>query len=119
MTTGFRTVHSPINERDFLPIAKLDPARYPPGTERHCASFAISLFSTHEGILRKFAYIRSTNPNIEKDVGTHVAGGDIDETDGVITKPSRHSGHFSLYEAEGSSLVAKFSIVEGQANDGD
>ena len=110
--TGYRLVHNPITEQDFLPIAKTHPARFPPGTDRYCWSFSISLFITGEAIRRKFQYVVSTNRNIAKDVGTHIAEGEITEADGLSTPPTSRSGHISLFESEDAQLNSKFMIVE-------
>lgn len=110
--SAYRLVHDPIRDGDFLPIAKTNPARFPPGSDRHCFSFAISLFVTAAAIRRKFQYVVSTNPNVGKDVGTHIAEGEVSETDGLCTRPTESSGHVALFEAEDVQLSSKFSIKE-------
>lgn len=112
-TTVFRFVHADLDdERNFLPVAKLWPARR---LKNHqlCKSLALSVFTSEEAAVRFF---QAASPRIQKTVGTHLAQGDIGQEDGRMTPPERN-GHMSLYEADGVEIVDRFSIVTELVNE--
>lgn len=75
-----------------------------------CSGYAVSLYTTLENAVNRFDELREDTKNIYQRLGTHVAQGDLDENDGVMTKPDQ-KGHFDLHEFETAKLNAKFAIV--------
>lgn len=107
---AFRLVNSPIQcPRDFLPVAVLTPSRQFTG-RRRCTSWALSFFESVETAETLFRAYQRTNPQFHKTVGTHIAAGNLQRQDGLITPPDG-TGHFSLFENAETDFTDRFEIV--------
>ncbi|HRJ42001.1 MAG: hypothetical protein KJZ86_18005 [Caldilineaceae bacterium] len=100
---------------NFLPALKISPRRvnspsFASDTAR-CLGYAFSLFDTLENARQRYRQISRFNRNFHKILGTHIARGQIESSEGLASPPDRH-GHISLHEAESVDLVAKFRVVE-------
>ena len=108
---AFRFVHSDLNhQNNNLPTAMIDPSVYPPGHSMHCHSWALSLFSSQELAEKKYKKCISARPLVAQRVGTHLASGDIKESDGKIM-PAGASGHFSLFESDSFDFHERFEMI--------
>lgn len=109
---AFRFVKEPIDTApNFLPVCMINPARRYRDDEVRCSAHALSLFSDAAKARKRYAELKRTNKLVYKTIGTHLAQGAIDKTDGLVTQPST-SGHFDLFESVGCDLAGKFSIIE-------
>ena len=100
------------HKNNFLPQLKSDPARFIDADgKRKCNYLSLSMYSKIEGAKERYYQLLSSFPNFNKTAGTHIANGEIDAEDGLITKEGANS-HFELYEFENVQLQNKFSIVE-------
>lgn len=52
------------------------------------------------------------NPKLRDILGTHIAEGRIDPSDGVTTKID-HKGHLTLHESDVADLPSKFTAIAG------
>lgn len=102
---------NPPSSGCFIPIGKLNPAGNANKDDAFCCcSFALSFYDTEENARAAFAKRLQTNPNAWKRIGQFLAVGELLEADGYCSAPSG-TGHFSLHEAEGCELFARFAIV--------
>lgn len=104
---AFRFVFEDINdERNFLPVYKLDETR-PRST---CRGWALSFFESQEKAKDKMKEMSKNKPFISKKLGTHVAEGVLVKVDGVSCTSSE-KGHFDHFEYVEIVLNHKFTIV--------
>jgi hypothetical protein len=111
--TAFRFVFNQIEDhRNFAPAYILKPKRRLARDPHHktCRGYGLSLFDTVENACKFYADFVESSPNFPQTVGTHVAQGQINESDGIVTEPDV-KGHFTLYEFEHTNLYVKFQIV--------
>lgn len=110
-TQAFRFVHSDIaDSRNFTPPAELQPNRTFRGRGL-CLSWALSFFVNAEDAKKRFHALGQKHRNIHKAIGSCLAKGQLRDTDGRHTKPTR-DGHFSLFESASASLASQFTITE-------
>ena len=117
--TAYRWVKLPIEDEDnFLPKLILDrkhnkpPRRNNSDDKTICSDCALSMFDDKDKATKKFNKYPKRTRNL---LGySHVAKGEIAQSDGVITQIS-NSGHFDLFEYENVSLKHKF-IISGELN---
>jgi hypothetical protein len=99
---------------NFLPVLAIKPKRINAPdfvTEQaKCLGYALSLFDTLEDAQRRYQQLSRYNKNFYKTVGTHIASGEIERTDGVAS-PVDDNGHISLHEFAGADLPAKFRVI--------
>lgn len=108
----YRFVHDPMITADFLPVALLPTRpRNDPAGGAGCSEYGLSLFVSAEKAERRYRALISGRPNLVKRLGTHLAVGEIVETDGVVTPESR-DGHVCLHEYEGVDLLGRFTICK-------
>ncbi|HTU93743.1 MAG TPA: hypothetical protein VMF69_26925 [Gemmataceae bacterium] len=107
----FRFVHSVVDERSFVPVAKLDPARQFRNDHAYCSAHALSMFSIQDKAKARYAELLKRHKLIYKTLGTCLAAGNLIPEDGKATSPDG-GGHFDFFEAAGANLCAKFEIVE-------
>lgn len=113
---AFRWVINPIiDDGNFLPnILYWEYSNFPPRVNseddlKRCGNCAISLFTSKEKARKKFNKVsRITGLKLGY---THIAKGDISNA-GIMSKASRTSGHFELFEFEGTDLKSNFVIVD-------
>lgn len=114
-TKAFHWCHDPINsEYNFLPNHLYEKARsHPPRANtlddlRKCSRCAVSFFTSETAARNKF---NGFTKAIREKLGyTHVAEGDITQSDGVASLPSQ-SGHFELFEYTKCDLKDRFTII--------
>lgn len=108
---AFRFVFEDMNHRNnFLPVLLINPKRQLSKNSVRCSGYALSFFSSSERAKNQYLKLRKRNKNIGKRIGTHIAKGFIDETDGVVSEINK-SGHFDLHEFKNVDLKRKFCIV--------
>jgi len=107
---AFRFVFDDIaDSRNFLPPALRQPQRAFRENQK-CISMALSMFEKREDAIKRYNGLKRRHRNIHKAIGTHLAQGEIEKTDGLTTPLAK--GHFSLFEAKDANLAGKFEIVE-------
>ena len=112
---AFRFVFEPNDERavnNFKPVLVIAPQRnLKPDTEAtRCQGYALSLFDTRENAEKRYLKLTKKRKKLRDTLGTHIAAGAIDKTDGVISKID-DSGHLSIHEFATADLAAKFAIT--------
>jgi hypothetical protein len=77
-----------------------------------CAGHALSFFSTLENARKRYLhlYYGRTGQDFVTSVGTHLAQGVIEESDGVASKIDSQ-GHFELHEFVETDLKPKFRWI--------
>ncbi len=97
---------------NFIPVLIIKPSRhlYPDTPAARCQGYALSLFDTKENAEKRYSQLIKKRPALRKSLGTHLAEGFIDSTDGVVSEVD-DNGHFSLHEFVASDLTKKFNIV--------
>jgi hypothetical protein len=102
------------HQNNFLPVLEFKPKRINAqefaSEQAKCLGYALSLFDSLEHAQRRYQQISRYNKNFYKTVGTHVAEGEIESTDGLAS-PVDDNGHISLHEFEGADLPAKFRVI--------
>ncbi|HVA51351.1 MAG TPA: hypothetical protein VNH11_33730 [Pirellulales bacterium] len=92
----FRFVHDLItDERNFIPPAKLNPARKFKDDEERCSAHALSMFISQPQAVSFFTGLKRRYPNIHKVLGANLSAGTLADTDGLATTPDSR-GHFDL-----------------------
>lgn len=107
----FDKIENPLN---FLPVYILDPDRKKFDDKKNKTSsigYALSLYSSKEGGVRKYNKIISDKPKAFLKLGTHIACGIIETTDGINDEANIEE-HFSHFEYENVNLKDKFEIIE-------
>ena len=108
---AFRFVFEDMYHRNnFLPVLLINPKRQLSEDSAKCSGYALSFFSSLEKAKNQYLKLKKRNKAIGKSLGTHIAKGFIDETDGVVSEINK-SGHFDLHEFENVDLKRKFCIV--------
>lgn len=99
------------NVKNYCPPLKLNPKRFLERSDLdQCQALGLSLYSSEEAAKRFFANLLETSPNIRKNIGTHIAKGNITNKDGNITIED-HVAHLDLYEFETVILQSKFTKI--------
>jgi len=88
----------------------INPKRNFPDPSGQCLGYALSLFDSLENAQNRYRDMVKGRPTLRKKLGSHIAEGVIEETDGIISEVNS-AGHFSLHEFEGTNLQQKFEIV--------
>ena len=111
--TAYRWVFEDASDtRNFLPIYAIDSERLAndkAAGKFSCTCWAISFFNSEIQAKEKFDRMLSKNPKIHKKLGTHIAKGYLNATDGISSECD-DIGHFNHFEYEEAQLVPKFSI---------
>lgn len=108
---AFRFVHDEeLQERSFLPVSIMDPARTFRHGKKICTGYSLSLFETLEAAKQKYDVLKRY-PNTSKKIGTKVASGIIRTNLGECSNVN-HEGHFDFFEYQGCNLVDVFTYVE-------
>lgn len=105
----FDVIEHPNN---FLPVAKINPARKFPDDTVCCSAHALSFYETKDAAIKAFSDLLNKFKQARKAVGSHVAKGTITEDDGGVTEID-DKGHFDLFENDGIDWVPRFEIIEG------
>lgn len=108
---SFRFVFEDISHKNnFLPVLIIKPRRKLRNEAEKCSGYALSFFSSIEKAKKRYINLKNACDNIEKTIGTHIALGLINKTDGLVSKINR-VGHFSLHEFKDTDLKKKFHII--------
>jgi hypothetical protein len=103
---AFRFVCDPITNQDFM--TQINLGNLPRRTEEmhdSCKRCGLSMFLTIESAKYKYSVV----PNKSRFQYTHLAKGELIESDGVCSDAT--NGHFTFYEYANSAVWSKFSIV--------
>ncbi|MEZ4991863.1 MAG: hypothetical protein R2824_15690 [Saprospiraceae bacterium] len=105
---AFRWTFEHINDkRNFLPRFLLKP-----DMERNdCRGWGLSFFESRESAIRRLKELVKYRRNLYKKLGTHIASGDLVESDG-ISDQAHTNGHFTHFEYQNADLCGKFNIIE-------
>ncbi len=109
----FRFVFQNINNpQNFLPVYIKKPSRQneKDSPEKSCDGYGLSLFDTLENARKRYDYLIKRYKKFHLDVGTHIAQGQISQSDGVVSEANEH-GHMTLHEYEDTNLSIKFQII--------
>ncbi len=110
-TQAFRFVFEDTNHRNnFLPVLLISPKRQLSKNTEKCSGYALSFFNSLEKARSRYLKLKRVNRNIGKLLGTHIAKGFINETDGLASEADK-CGHFDLYEVENADLKKKFCVI--------
>ena len=105
---AFRWTFDDINnEKNFLPRFLLKPNM----DRNDCRGWGLSFFDTQDSAKKRLKEIVGYRKNLYKKLGTHVATGNLEKTDGISDK-AHNNGHFTHFEYQNVDLSVKFSIVE-------
>ncbi len=108
---AYRWTFSEIsNPQNFLPRALINDNPRIEKSKMKCEGWSLSFYDTEENALNKFNSYRKNKPNIDKKLGTHLAKGILEESDGYCGKVNR-DGHFEFFESINCDLSTKFEII--------
>lgn len=112
-TRAYRFVFQPFGSSSFSPQGVKKPARVDSelDTKNKCSLLALSFFTTQAFAELRFKSLEKSNKKIRKTLGSHIAEGNLDPSDGVQTPPCPRSGHFDLHESGNTVLESKFTVV--------
>lgn len=103
---AYRWTFDDINHpNNFVPRAKLVK-----GNENDCGGWALSFFTTEQLAIDRLNYFCSHKRHLYKKLGTHIAEGQIEKSDGVNGDFHPNNGHFSHFEYSGTDFSKKFSV---------
>lgn len=110
---AFRFVFEDSNHpNNFSPLLKIDPKRYLTKNDiEKCQALGLSLYGKKDKAIEKFTQISLSFKRIRQTIGTHIAVGNICESDGHITEEDEIT-HFDMYEFNDSKINTKFAIVQ-------
>lgn len=107
--SAYRFVYKDIEEvKNFLPVNLVSPEN---SKSYSCIGWALSFFSDQDKAKRRYYALLKNKPMLYKKIGTHLAMGHIQKTDGV-SNDEQSSGHFSHYEYIEVELKKSFVILE-------
>ncbi|MBI4646716.1 MAG: hypothetical protein HY738_09040 [Bacteroidia bacterium] len=106
----FRWSFNKINHPDnFLPCIILNPSRRLPDDNEKCRACALSFYISLDAAIKCY---NNLTENAKKKLGyTHIATGNVNNKDGVATKPQKH-GHLSFHESKNANFPEKFEIIK-------
>lgn len=103
---AFRWTFNEIdNPKNFIPPAIRT------GNEGVCGEWALSFNETKDQSKAAWQHLIDRNPNLYKKLGTAIAEGIIETTDGICCE-ANSSGHFDCHEYVGTNFETKFAVVE-------
>lgn len=111
---AYRFVFEDLDENSFLPALVKKPKRVliNDSDSVRCQAHGLSLFDTLENAEEFYSNLPpNTSKNRHKTIGSHIAEGNIDKSDGVVSRVSSN-GHFTLHESNNADLPSKFNIVK-------
>ncbi len=106
--------HHEKHPHNFLPVLIIKPERkngrrFKKDVSK-CQGYALSFFDSFSNAYQRYIELKKDHPNIQESLGTHIAQGRLDETDGVMSDVDAN-GHFSLHEFEHTELSKKFKTI--------
>jgi hypothetical protein len=113
---SFRWVFEDMaHEKNFSPVYS-SPERLAADRQRGKLTFkgwALSFFDTKKNAKTRLEYFTKGKPNLYKKLGTHIAEGVINSTDGITEIKCSEHGHFNHFENEGTDFYkGRFEIVD-------
>lgn len=109
---AYRFVFDPIDEKSFIPQGVKNPSRVDNTLEkRKCSTLALSFFISEESAKDKFYALSKNSKNLHKTLGSHIAKGVLNTTDGYRTKICKKSGHFDFFEKKDANFLPNFEII--------
>lgn len=106
---AFRWVFPDNRPDNFLPRALINHNGQEL-TKNRCNGWSLSMFDTEENAINELNCVYTNRPNIFKKLGTHVAKGNINPDDGLVS-PINAKGHFEFFEFENSNIEVKFVTI--------
>ncbi|NDV58317.1 hypothetical protein [Bacteroides sp. 519] len=101
---GYRWVHSPLKETNFLPLNLISdpPARLLDETDKLCLGYGLSIFDSFENSFKRYKALYNKFRSHQKemfleDKGDSIATLRLEEKDGIGNEPNKQ-GHFTFYE---------------------
>ena len=108
---GFRWTFSPITHpQNVIPRAKIESNPRVENDKLTCEGWSLSMFESQEKAINNFQNYFKSKPNIGKKIGTHLASGILEPTDGFCG-PIGENGHFEFFELHDCDLSTKFNII--------
>ena len=109
----FRWVFEKIeNEDNFKAQADKNPSIINSKDDKmKCDYYALSFHDNLENSRNAFRFLENIVKNAKKRLGSHIAKGEIEYSDGVAEEPD-DKGHFNLHPSQKSNFSEKFVILE-------
>ena len=108
---AFRFVHSYATPNNHKPVCIQNPARVLPDNQK-LSGYALSCFDGREKAKERYAALCKSFKRAPKTIGDALSGGNLNDSDGWVTKPDNRSGHFDLYESLQCDLTKTFKTIE-------
>jgi hypothetical protein len=111
--TTYRWVFSSIDHPDnFKPRIKIRPHAFNDATDlQKCEGYGLSFFDTMENAKARFNVLLGLqSKKAYERFGTHVADGNISESDGVSSEINTANGHFTFHQIKNHYFEKKFKI---------
>ena len=110
--TAYRFVYDPMCDKSFLPQGVKSPSRIDKSRDgMKCSLLALSFFSSEDNAKKRYNELKKKMRNINKTLGSHIAKGRLNSSDGVRTEICDRSGHFDFFEKKGVNLIPNFQII--------
>lgn len=110
----FRWIFKPIHEpENFLPQYHKKPKRFLNKDDlQKCKALGLSFFNNLEGAVERFNELKSIlGGNVYSTLGTDIAEGKIEKSDGV-NGPIERLGHFTHHPSETAQYEKIFQIIQ-------
>ncbi len=109
---AYRFVHDSLTHpNNFMPVAKISPARRFATSETRCSAHALSFFLSLENSIARFRQLEKNNKLLRKTLGNRVAKVSLTDSDGVVFPP-QPTNHFDLHPDAGVEFLARCIIVK-------
>lgn len=100
------------DEKNFKAQADKNPSIINSKDDRlKCDYYALSFHNSLENSRRAFEFLENNVKNARKRLGSHIAKGKIEQTDGVAEEPN-DIGHFNFHPSQKCNFGEKFVILE-------
>jgi hypothetical protein len=108
---AFRVVYTdPPGDACFLPVALKKPSRRNTKEDsQNCKAFGLSFFTTEDSLRKTMRKVKEHTKNIDQSIGTKIAEGKLEHSDGVA-EPNPN-GHFTFHEYQNAKLHEKFKVI--------
>ena len=113
--TGYRWVHEDLSHpNNTLPPNKTDLNRVKKAEPCHmkCENYALSFFKSASKAENRLKKLIEGRPLFVERAGNSIAECELKASDGMISKPSRNSGHFNLHEFKDVNLQSRFKFLK-------
>lgn len=96
-----------LHPNNFAPRYQIGPPR----AQDDCRGWGLSFFDNKESAKRRLMEIDQYRRRLHKKLGTHVASGELNKSDG-ISDDAHENGHFTHFEYKNVVLSSKFTVIE-------